>query len=111
MKQTITNTLVIILTFLSCVYHVSGQTPVGPGIYAPVEVMDLMERINRAWVIGGKNDPIEGSPYLKEEFEPGEIKLNDESVFPNLPMRYEVFLTGMKHEQHTLTHGLKTDQV
>ena len=99
-------THLLIVAIVASVFHVTAQTAVQQGVYAPDGIMDLMETVNRNWMLNGKNEQIEGSPYLKEEFEPGEIQLKDNTTIPEVPMRYNIYNDQIEFQYKEKTYNI-----
>ncbi len=64
--------------------------------YIISDIGSLSDQFNfeksRANVLNGPNySNIEGSPYLSEEFIPGEVILNDSIRFEKIPLRYNIY--------------------
>lgn len=85
--------VLVIFLFMSCIFSTVAQ--VGPvnntNMMTNSAILDMMDRTNVNRVIDGSQDPIDGSPYLKDDFETGEITLVDSTVFPDILLRYNIY--------------------
>lgn len=71
-------------------------------------LLDLMENTNVKWRLNDKSSNIDGSPYLNDEFEIGEVVLTDNSIFKEVLLRYNIYNDQMEFQDKGETYAIGT---
>jgi hypothetical protein len=61
------------------------------------DFMKLQPKSTLSKVVLSEND-IQGSPYLKDEFTPGDIITKDDIIYKNVPLRYNIYNDDIEFE-------------
>ena len=60
-------------------------------------IRGLMDRTNTVWLLDGSEEPIEGSPYLYDDFRAGEIHMIDNTIISDVKLRYNAYNDNMEY--------------
>ncbi len=90
----------IIFFVFSCSFSASAQEIPMTGSTGAITdfLLEAMDKTNTNWVLDGKREDIDGSPYLKDDFELGEIELIDNSVFTDILLRYNIYNDEIEYQ-------------
>ncbi|MFC2125383.1 hypothetical protein ACFLU5_11290 [Bacteroidota bacterium] len=100
----------MIFFFLLCSFDAIPQVgvPAEPTALDHIDLIDLMEKVNTNWVLDDRNEAINGSPYLSEEFIKGEIVLIDNSVLSDVLLRYNIYNDELEFQDKGINYFIGT---
>ena len=89
----------------SVILSIASITLFAQDSYINSEIRDIVDHLNWNKSIHGDAD-IEGSPYLDEEFQSGDVYYNGKYKFPNIPLRYNLYSDEMEYKDRNVIMAL-----
>ena len=100
----------IIFLFISSSSTAFAQVKVAaePNALDNFEIISMMDRVNTNWIQNDMEEPIDGSPYLKEEFKKGEIVLIDNTILSDVLLRYNIYNDEIEYQNKGINYIIGT---
>ncbi len=83
-------TLLITVSLLLKIASLNAQS-----VFGLQELSNEVQKINSSDA-GRQSANIEGTPYLNDEFSPGNVILNDSTIYKDIPLRYNAYSDQME---------------
>jgi len=104
------------LTSLVLIIILLGSVPCFSQVYIASQegeqntmgLLDLMANTNVKWRLDDKATNIDGSPYLNDEFEKGEVVLKDKTTFKDVLLRYNIYNDQMEFQDEGKEYAIGT---